>query len=197
MYKVGITGGIGSGKSTVCELLKGYGVAVYDSDSRAKELMNSDEDIRQQLVATFGEECYNAEGLNRAFLAGKVFGNGEALQQLNAIVHPAVRADFRQWAETQSSAYVVLESAILFDAGFESEVDATLAVLAPMPERVKRTMARDGSDKESVMRRIEHQMSDDELHRRATHTIVNLLRDYLESDIEQLHKRFLYEAQRN
>lgn len=197
MYKVGITGGIGSGKSTVCELLKGYGVAVYDSDSRAKELMNSDEDIRQQLVATFGEECYNAEGLNRAFLAGKVFGNEEALQQLNAIVHPAVRADFRQWAEMQSSAYVVLESAILFDAGFESEVDATLAVLAPMPERVKRTMARDGSDKESVMRRIEHQMSDDELHRRATHTIVNLLRDYLESDIEQLHKRFLYEAQRN
>ena len=197
MYKVGITGGIGSGKSTVCELLKGYGVAVYDSDSRAKELMNTDEDIRQQLIATFGEECYNAEGLNRAFLAGKVFGNDEALQQLNAIVHPAVRADFRQWAETQSSAYVVLESAILFDAGFESEVDATLAVLAPMPERVKRTMARDGSDKESVMRRIEHQMSDDELHRRATHTIVNLLRDYLESDIEQLHKRFLYEAQRN
>ena len=197
MYKVGITGGIGSGKSTVCELLKGYGVAVYDSDSRAKELMNTDEDIRQQLIATFGEECYNAEGLNRAFLAGKVFGNDEALQQLNAIVHPAVRADFRQWAEVQNSAYVVLESAILFDAGFESEVDATLAVLAPMQERVKRTMARDGADKESVMRRIEHQMGDDELHRRATHTLVNLLRDYLESDIEQLHKRFLYEAQRN
>ena len=197
MYKVGITGGIGSGKSTVCELLKGYGIAVYDSDSRAKELMNTDEDIRQQLIATFGEECYNAEGLNRAFLAGKVFGNDEALQQLNAIVHPAVRADFRQWAEVQNSAYVVLESAIWFDAGFESEVDATLAVLAPMQERVKRTMARDGADKESVMRRIEHQMGDDELHRRATHTLVNLLRDYLESDIEQLHKRFLYEAQRN
>lgn len=197
MYKVGITGGIGSGKSTVCDLLKGYGVAIYDSDSRAKELMNTDDGIRQQLIATFGEGCYNAEGLNRAFLAGKVFGNEEALQQLNAIVHPAVRTDFRQWAEAQDSAYVVLESAILFDAGFESEVDATLAVLAPLPERIKRTMARDGADRESVMRRIEHQMSDDELHRRATHTIVNLLRDYLESDIEQLHKRFLYEAQRS
>ena len=197
MYKLGITGGIGSGKSTVCDLLKGYGIAIYDSDGRAKELMNTDENIRQQLIATFGEECYNAEGLNRAYLAGKVFGNEEALQQLNAIVHPAVRADFRQWAEMQNSAYVVLESAILFDAGFESEVDATLAVLAPMQERVARTMQRDGADRESVMRRIEHQMSDEELHRRATRTVVNIRREYLESDVEQLHKMFVYESQRN
>lgn len=197
MYKLGITGGIGSGKSTVCDLLKGYGIAIYDSDGRAKELMNTDENIRQQLIATFGEECYNAEGLNRAYLAGKVFGNEEALQQLNAIVHPAVRVDFRQWAEMQNSAYVVLESAILFDAGFESEVDATLAVLAPMQERVARTMQRDGADRESVMRRIEHQMSDEELHRRATRTVVNIRREYLESDVEQLHKMFVYESQRN
>ena len=197
MYKLGITGGIGSGKSTVCNLLKGYGIAIYDSDGRAKELMNTDENIRQQLIATFGEECYNAEGLNRAYLAGKVFGNEQALQQLNAIVHPAVRADFRQWAEMQNSAYVVLESAILFDAGFESEVDATLAVLAPIQERVARTMQRDGADRESVMRRIEHQMSDEELHRRATRTVVNIRREYLESDVEQLHKMFVYESQRN
>ena len=197
MYKLGITGGIGSGKSTVCNLLKGYGIAIYDSDGRAKELMNTDETIRQQLIATFGEECYNAEGLNRAYLAGKVFGNEQALQQLNAIVHPAVRADFRQWAEMQNSAYVVLESAILFDAGFESEVDATLAVLAPIQERVARTMQRDGADRESVMRRIEHQMSDEELHRRATRTVVNIRREYLESDVEQLHKMFVYESQRN
>lgn len=196
MYKIGVTGGIGSGKSTVCELLRDRGVAVYDSDSRAKQLMAESEALREQLIAAFGAECYNAEGLDRAFLASKVFGNEEALQQLNSIVHPAVRADFQAWAEQQQSPYVVLESAILFEAGFESEVDATLAVMAPMPMRLERTMARDGVDKESVMRRMEHQLSDDELHRRASRTIVNINREYLEGDIEQLHKIFVYESQR-
>ena len=196
MYKIGVTGGIGSGKSTVCELLRDRGVAVYDSDSRAKQLMAESEALREQLIAAFGAECYNAEGLNRTFLASKVFGNEEALQQLNSIVHPAVRADFQTWAEQQRSPYVVLESAILFEAGFETEVDATLAVMAPMPMRLERTMARDGVDKESVMRRMEHQLSDDELHRRASRTIVNINREYLEGDIEQLHKIFVYESQR-
>ena len=196
MYKIGVTGGIGSGKSTVCELLRDRGVAVYDSDSRAKQLMAESEALREQLIAAFGAECYNAEGLDRAFLASKVFGNEEALQQLNSIVHPAVRADFQTWAEQQSSPYVILESAILFEAGFETEVDATLAVMAPMPMRLERTMARDGVDKESVMRRMEHQLSDDELHRRASRTIVNINREYLEGDIEQLHKTFVYESQR-
>lgn len=196
MYKIGVTGGIGSGKSTVCELLRDRGVAVYDSDSRAKQLMAESDALREQLIAAFGAECYNAEGLDRAFLASKVFGNEEALQQLNSIVHPAVRADFQTWAEQQSSPYVVLESAILFEAGFESEVDATLAVMAPMPMRLERTMARDGVDRESVMRRMEHQLSDDELHRRASRTIVNINREYLEGDIEQLHKIFVYESQR-
>lgn len=195
MYKVGVTGGIGSGKSTVCELLRGHGVAVYDSDSRAKSLMAEDATIRAGLIATFGEECYTDEGLNRAFLASKVFGCDEALQRLNSIVHPAVRADFKAWAECQHSPYVVLESAILFEAGFENEVDATLAVMAPLQERLNRTMSRDGVDRESVLRRMEHQLSDDELHRRATRTIVNLRREYLESDVEQLHKIFLYESQ--
>ena len=196
MYKIGVTGGIGSGKSTVCELLRDRGVAVYDSDSRAKQLMAESEALREQLIAAFGAECYNAEGLNRTFLASKVFGNEEALQQLNSIVHPAVRIDFQTWAEQQQSPYVVLESAILFEAGFETEVDATLAVMAPMPMRLERTMARDGVDKESVMRRLEHQLSDDELHRRASRTIVNINREYLEGDIEQLHKIFVYESQR-
>lgn len=196
MFKVGVTGGIGSGKSTVCELLRARGVAVYDSDSRAKILMAQDECIRQRIIEAFGSESYNAEGLDRVYLARCVFGSEESLQRLNEIVHPAVRADFRKWAEEQSAPYVVLESAILFEAGFESEVDTTLAVMAPLSERLARTMARDGADRESILRRMEHQLSDDELHRRATRTIVNLMRDYLESDIEQLHKMLLYEAQR-
>lgn len=196
MYKIGITGGIGSGKSTVCALFREQGVAVYDSDAEAKRLMAESADLRRRLIEAFGEECYNAEGLDRKYLASKVFGCEEALQRLNSIVHPAVREDFRAWAERQRGSYVVLESAILFEAGFENEVDATLAVMAPLEERVRRTMARDGVGREQVMERIKHQMSDDELHARANRTLVNLRREYLESDVEQLHKMYCYEARR-
>ncbi len=196
MYNFGLTGGIGSGKSTVCALFREQGVAVYDSDAEAKRLMAESADLRRKLIEAFGEECYNAEGLDRKYLASKVFGCEEALQRLNSIVHPAVREDFRAWAERQRGSYVVLESAILFEAGFENEVDATLAVMAPLEERVRRTMERDGVEREQVMERIKHQMSDDELHARANRTLVNLRREYLESDVEQLHKMYCYEARR-
>ena len=196
MYKVGITGGIGSGKSTLCQLLTAFGASLYDSDSRANSLMAEDERMHDALCDEFGAECYNDEGLNRSFLASKVFGDEEALQRLNAIVHPAVREDFRRWAAEQRSEYVILESAILFESGFDSAVDTTIAVLAPLEERLRRTVERDGVSREDVLRRIAHQMSDDELHSRADRTIVNLRRDYLESDAEQLHKTLLYEARR-
>lgn len=194
MYKVGITGGIGSGKSTVCRLFEQNGIAVYDSDARAKALMAEDAKLREQLVEAFGAECYNEQGLDRAYLAGRVFGDEAELQRLNGIVHPAVKEDFRRWADVQRGAYVVLESAILFESGFDTEVDTTLAVMAPMEERLRRTVERDGVDREAVRRRMEHQLSDDELHARAARTIVNLRMDYLESDVEQLHKIYCYEA---
>ncbi|MDO5487121.1 MAG: dephospho-CoA kinase [Rikenellaceae bacterium] len=194
MYKVGITGGIGSGKSTVCRLFEQNGIAVYDSDARAKALMAEDATLREQLVEAFGAECYNEQGLNRAYLAGRVFGDEAELQRLNGIVHPAVKEDFRRWADLQRGAYVVLESAILFESGFDTEVNTTLAVMAPMEERLRRTVERDGVDREAVRRRMEHQLSDDELHARAARTIVNLRMDYLESDVEQLHKIYCYEA---
>lgn len=196
MYKVGITGGIGSGKSTVCELLATYGIAIYDSDARAKALMNDNEALREALCEAFGAECYVDGVLNREFLAARVFGSEEKLAQLNAIVHPAVRADFRAWAECQNGDYVVLESAILFEAAFDNEVDTTIAVLAPLEERVRRASARDGVDRDAILRRVEHQMSDDELHARAARCLVNLRREYLESDVEQMHKMLLYEARR-
>lgn len=197
MYKVGITGGIGSGKSTVCELLATYGVAIYNSDARAKTLMLESEPLRRALCEAFGQECYVEAELNRRYLAERVFGDERALAQLNAIVHPAVRADFNAWVEEQTSEYVVLESAILFEASFENEVDTTLAVLAPLQERVNRAAARDGVDAEAILQRIEHQMSDDEMHRRADRCLVNLRRDYLEGDVEQLHKLYKYEARKH
>lgn len=196
MYKVGVTGGIGSGKSTVCRLFAGRGVAVYDSDAQAKRLMNESESLHEGIVQLFGEECYEGGELNRRYLASKVFADKEALVALNALVHPAVRADFRVWAERQSGEYVILESAILFEAGFENEVDTTLAVLAPAEERVKRCMERDGSTREEVLRRMANQADDDTLHRLAARTVVNIRRDYLESDVQRLHEIYTHEAKR-
>ena len=197
MMRVGVTGGIGSGKSTVCELFAQQGVAVYDCDSEAKRLMAEDEAVRSAIVEAFGEEAYAGGELNRQFLAEKVFGSEEQLSKLNAIVHPAVREDFARWcADHSSEAYVMMESAILFDAGFESEVDLTLAVLAPRELRVMRVCNRNGMTPEQVEQRIAHQMSDDELHARANSTMVNISLDYLQSDVEAMHKIFNREAAR-
>lgn len=195
MYKVGITGGIGSGKSTVCRILAEHGVAVYDADSRAKELMSSSEALRAALIENFGAECFTAEGLNRAYLAGRVFSDAEQLRVLNGLVHPAVMADFEAWAEAQEGSYVVFESAILFEAKLEDRVDATVAVMAPEELRVERVMGRDGATKEQVLARIHNQMSDDERADRAKYGVVNIDVEDLEEDVEQLHRRLSYDAQ--
>lgn len=195
MYKVGITGGIGSGKSTVCRMLAERGVALYDADSRAKALMSTSEALRRALIDNFGAETFNAEGLNRAYLAGRVFNDAEQLRLLNSIVHPAVIEDFEAWAEAQEGNYVVFESAILFEAGLEDRVDVAVAVMAPEALRVERVMARDGHSREQVLARIKNQMSDDERSDRAKYSIVNVDIEELEEDVEQLHRRLSYDAQ--
>lgn len=195
MYKVGITGGIGSGKSTVCRMLAERGVALYDADSRAKALMSTSEALRKALIENFGAETFNAEGLNRAYLAGKVFNDAQQLSLLNSIVHPAVIADFEAWAEAQEGNYVVFESAILFEAGLEDRVDVAVAVMAPEALRVERVMARDGHTQEQVLARIKNQMSDDERSDRSKYSIVNIDIEDLEEDVEQLHRRLSYDSQ--
>lgn len=199
MYKVGITGGIGSGKSTVCAILAEFGVAVYDSDSRAKRLMNEDNTLRERLVERFGSEVYCVEGLNRIYLAERVFGNPEELKALNAIVHPAVMDDFDRWALEQDGSYVVLESAILFEASLDRRVDVSVAVMAPEELRIERAMQRDGAQREQIVARMNNQISDQERVERAKYTIVNIDIDNLRSDVEQLHRRLSYvaQAQRN
>lgn len=192
MIKVGITGGIGSGKSTVCRLFAARGVAVYDSDAAAKRLMARP--LREAVEARFGQESYRDGVLDRRYLADIVFRDREALQALDAIVHPAVMRDFEAWASEQQGDYVVLESAILFEAGLEKSVDLTVAVLAPEKLRIERTCRRDGTDAESVRRRIAAQMSDDELHARADYTIVNILEEELAPAVEQLDRLFRRQA---
>ncbi|WP_308501861.1 dephospho-CoA kinase [uncultured Alistipes sp.] len=193
--KVGITGGIGSGKSTVCRLFARRGVAVYDSDSEAKRLMTESVELRQRIAGRFGAEAYAADGgLNRSLLAARVFTDPQALADLNAMVHPAVMADFAAWAERQSGDYVVLESAILFEAGLEHSVDRTVAVLAPLELRLERTCRRDGCDREAVRRRMAAQMDDDTLCARADYTVVNIREEDLEPTVAELDRRFKLEV---
>ncbi len=194
MYKVGLTGGIGSGKSKVAEFLREREVAIYDSDSRAKELMMSNEALREALIAEFGQECYTADGINRAWLAQRVFNNEAELARLNAIVHPAVMRDFAAWAEAQEGNYVVLESAILLEAGLESHVDVVVAVMAPKELRLERAMLRDGASREQIEERMRNQMSDEERTDRAKYAIVNIDLEELEEDVEQLHRRLCYDS---
>lgn len=194
MYKVGITGGIGSGKSTVCAILEEMGVAVYNSDARAKELMTTSATLREAIVARFGAECYTSEGLNRGYLAERVFGDAAELAALNSLVHPAVMADFEAWAERQEGSYVVFESAILFEAGLEQRVDMAIAVLSPEELRIERAMRRDGASREQVVARIRRQLSDDERADRAKYAIVNIDLEELREDVEQLHRRLCYDS---
>ena len=197
MMKVGITGGIGSGKSTVCRLFARLGVAVYDSDAGAKRLMTEDAELRQRITDRFGAEAYADGTLNRTYLAGRVFSEAQALADLNAIVHPAVWADFAAWAEQQEGDYVILESAILFEAGLEGYVDKTVAVLAPRELRIERTCRRDDCGPDEVGRRIAAQLDDDTLSGRADYAIVNIFEEDLEPAVVKLDRIFSHEAARH
>lgn len=192
MMKIGITGGIGSGKSTVCRLFAAKGIPVYDSDAAAKRLMAGP--LREWVAARFGEAAYHDGELDRGFLADIVFRDAQALADLNAIVHPAVMRDFEAWAAAQKAPYVLLESAILFEAGLESAVDRVVAVLAPAELRVERTCRRDGCDEDAVRRRIAAQANDDTLCAKAHYTLFNVLESDLGPAVDELDSRFRHEA---
>jgi len=190
MFKVGITGGIGSGKSTVCRLFAERGVAVYDTDAAAKRLMAEDEALKRGIVARFGAESYRDGVLNRPYLAERVFGDDKEREALNGLVHPAVIADFERWAEEQQGEYVVLESAILFEAGLDKHLDRVVAVLAPEALRVERAMKRDGATRAQILSRMAVQMDDDTLSRRADVSVVNIFEEELEQIVQELDFRF-------
>jgi dephospho-CoA kinase len=192
VIRVGLTGGIGSGKSTVCRLFEELGVRCYDSDSRAKWLMQNDPDLRAELIEIFGEQVYNDNGeLDRARLAAEVFGNSERLAALNGAVHPAVGRDWERWCEErrgEGARYTILESAILFDCGFDKKVDQVITVSAPEQTRIERAAMRDNAPTNVIRNRIKAQMSDKERERRAHHTIVNIDITTLREQVEKIHK---------
>lgn len=198
MIRVGVTGGIGSGKSTVCRLLAERGVPVYDSDSEAKRLMGEDPMLRAALIEAFGSETFRDGVLNRRYLADTVFRDRERLGRLEALVHPCVKRDFERWAaEHAADPYVVLECAILYESGMDAAVDRVVAVVAPEELRFVRVNARDGASAEEIRRRMAAQLSDDALRERADYTIVNINREDLAADVAECDRRFRYEAAGN
>lgn len=174
MKRVGITGGIGGGKSVVSRFLRILGYSVYDSDEQAKALMARSSCIQEQLSAEFGADIYVGGVLNRTRLAERVFADKAALQRLNAIVHPAVKADFAEWCCKRSAEPVLfIESAILLEAGFSDTVDEIWLVTAPEAVRVSRVIARNHCSAEEAISRIRSQMSDAEKEKYASAVILN------------------------
>lgn len=171
---IAITGGIGCGKSVVSRLLLTMGYAVYDCDSRARFLMNHDDALRRRLCDAFGPTTYRPDGtLDRERLAHHIFGRQEALQRMNAIVHPCVGSDLKEWYSRQTSGPAFYESAILFESGFNRFADHVWSVSAPLELRIARSMARDHCSREKILARIENQMPQEEKDRRADAVILN------------------------
>jgi dephospho-CoA kinase len=184
---IGITGGIGSGKSTLSDKLRKAGLAVYDTDVAARRLQNENAEIRQQITALFGNEAYTDNVLNRKYIAGIVFTHPELLRQLNAIVHPAVRADFKAWAQQHNNQQIIfLECAILFEGEFQQFVDKIILITAPQSVRVQRVMQRNNISENEVIARINNQLPDSVMAAKSDIIIDTSVTDLFGMDINSL-----------
>ncbi len=194
MKKTGLTGSIGSGKSTVAHIFAALGVPVYDADSRAKLLMITSPALISQIKKLFGEDAYLSDGsLNRPFIAQQAFHNKQLLSQLNALVHPAVFDDFDHWCAQQAQAgatYVIKEAALMFESDSYKQLDEVIVVTAPEPLRIQRTIARDGISEDAVLARMKNQLSEAEKKQRAQHEIINDEQQLLIPQVLKLHAGF-------
>lgn len=196
MYKVGITGGIGTGKSTVCRIFSLLGIPVYDADTRAKWLTENDPDIRTSLITTFGAEVFAGGVLNRTFLASAAFKDASATAFLNSIIHPAVGKDFKQWSLQYIQApYVLKEAALLYEAGTDKEMNAMIVVTAPVDLRMKRVLARDKHRTEAQVSDImKRQWSDEKKIALADFIVTNDEQQLLIPQVLHLHQQFIHNA---
>ena len=191
MKIIGLTGGIGSGKTTVAKVFSELGIAVYISDVEAKALMNRSKIIRRKLIALFGEEAYKDNLLNRPFIANKIFNDAQLLNKINSIVHPKVGHHFNRWLKKQKGAYVIKESAILFESGGDAYCDFTILVTAPKDVRIKRVIERDNTSKEKVQAIIDSQLSDTIKRDKADFIIENESLSEMKRQVQNIHNHLI------
>lgn len=187
--KVGVTGGIGSGKSTVCKVFGLLGIPVFEADLVAKELLNTNDKIKQKLIDLYGEEIYTRDGtIDRKKLADIIFNDDIQLAKVNNIVHPVVREEYHTWNDKQNSPYTIHEAAILFESGFYKMMDFTILVSADEKERIQRVAKRDGVTNKQVEERINKQWSDEQKLVLATKELKNNNRELLIPQILKIDK---------
>ena len=190
--KIGLTGGIGSGKSVVAKVFKALHVPIFNSDLRARTILETDPDVRNSIIELIGSESYKGNVPNRALIASRVFENQELREKLNAIVHPAVGRAFEHWVEQQINApYIIKEAAITFETGIYKDLDATILVIAPKELRVQRIEKRDGMSEDEIHNRMNSQWSDERKAELADFTISNRPDDALIPQILRIHSQLV------
>lgn len=193
MLRIGLTGGIGSGKSTVARIFEVLGIPVYDADSASKKLMSENEALKKLVKNHFGEEAYTQGILNRNYLAKQVFADSKKMALLNSMVHPATIKDAEEWMKKQNAPYVIKEAALIFESGSQKQLDIVIGVKAPLALRLERTVQRDHVLAEEVIARMDMQMDEDMKMRLCDYVIVNDEEQLLIPQVLALHEKFLKE----
>jgi dephospho-CoA kinase len=190
-FKLGITGGIGSGKTSVCKVFEVLGIGVFSADREAQRIMDNDTDIISGINGVAGKDLYINGSLNRTELASIIFKDKNILMKVNSLIHPAVFENFKKWTLMQSSPYVIMEAAILFESGGSEFVDRILTVVAPVEQRIKRVIQRNKLSKEQVMDRMRNQMDDQERIKKSDFIIQNSENDMVIPSILTIHNEIL------
>lgn len=189
--KLGITGGIGSGKTSVCRVFNTLGIPVFSADPEAKQIMEEDDGIRRRLNSIAGKDLYISGSLDRAELAALIFNNQILLEKVNTLVHPIVLDHFKKWDREQTSPYVIMEAAILFESGASKLVDKIAVVVAPIEERVNRVIHRNRLSREQVIERMRNQMDDETRIKLSDYVVFNSENDMIIPAILKIHEEIL------
>jgi dephospho-CoA kinase len=191
LLKIGLTGGIGSGKSLIARIFEVLGIAIYYADTAAKKIMNNDEILKTEIIKHFGDDAYMDGLLNKKYIASKVFDNKKQLALLNSLVHPAAIRDAEKWMQQQKSAYTIKEAALIFESGSQQYLDYVIGVYAPKPLRIHRTMQRDNISRDEVLKRMNNQINEEIKMRLCNFVIYNDEQQAVLPQVLALHKRLI------